>query len=258
MKRKIFRWAIRIFVAILLLHGILVTLVLTPSLMYANKTSLGNFTVYHDKPLDKALQQRLDSATEILKTSEFYDANIKFNICMNDGSRYPALVQTFLGRAFALGYTSNKVTLCGQVNVKDNYVQVNGCNWNLVQLLAHEETHCLVFHKYGFWRSNPVAHHPLWKWEGYPEYISRRAADQTDLVANIEKLNEVERKDKDGWGISFADSTLSPKEYFHYRLLVQYCLDIKKMTYDNLLKDTTSEQTTSTQMMNWYAAQKNK
>ncbi len=256
MKRKIFKWTIRISVVAVLLLGLLVAIVLKPSLMYANKTLLGNFTVYHDKPLDKELKLRLDNATEILKTSQFYDVNIKFDICMNDGSLYPSLLQVFLGRAFALGFTSNKVALCGTVNIKDNYVQVNDCRWNLTQLLAHEETHCFVFNKFGFWKSNPIAHQPLWKWEGYPEYVSRRASDQIDLAKNIERLNEVIRKNKDEWGISFADSTLSSREYFHYRLLIQYCLDIKKMTYENLLKDTTSEQTTTTQMMNWFTTQK--
>lgn len=256
MKRKLFKWTIRISLFIIVTLSLLVFVVLTPSLMYANKTQLGTFTVYHNKPLDKYLKLRLDGAMDILKTSEYYDPTIKFRICMNDGSRYSALVQFFLGRAFALGYTSNIVTFCGEVNVKDNYVEVNDCKWNLTQLLAHEETHCFVFHKFGFWHSNPVTHYPTWKWEGYPEYVSRNTPEQKDLVKNIELLNNVLKENKHDWGISFSDSTLVSKEYFRYRLLVQYCLDIKKQRYEDLLKDTTSEQATTTQMMNWCAAQK--
>jgi hypothetical protein len=75
-------------------------------------------------------------------------------------------------------------------------------------------------------------------------------------VKNIEKLNDVIKEGKDEWGITFADSTLTSKDYFRYRFLVQYCLEIKKHTYENLLQDTTSEQTTTTQMMNWFATQK--
>jgi hypothetical protein len=224
--------------------------------MYANKTVIGSCTVYHNKTFDNNLKLRLDNATDILKTSEFYDANIKFDICMNDGSLYPSLLQVFLGRAFALGYTSNKVTLCGEVNIRDNYVQVNDCKWNLTQLLAHEETHCFVFHRLGIWKTNPVAHYPNWKWEGYPEYVSRRADDQTNLIKSIGQLKAEVSKDKNAWGIGFADSTVSSREYFRYRLLVQYCLEVKKMTYENLLKDTASEQTISTEMMNWVASQK--
>jgi hypothetical protein len=257
MKPKIVKWIIGMLVAAVLLVGLLVVIVLTPSLLYATKTSVGTFIVYHNQPFDKELKLRLDDATEIIKTSECYDGNIHFDICLKDGSLYPSLLQVFLGRAFALGFTSNKVVLCGNTNIKENYLELDGSKFNLTQLLAHEETHCLVFHKVGFWRSNPVANHPYWKWEGYPEYISRRAADQTDLVKNIEQLNEAIRKDKDEWGIRFADSTVSSRKYFQYRLLIQYCLDVKKMTYENVLKDSTSEQTITTQMMNWFAIQKN-
>jgi hypothetical protein len=37
---------------------------------------------------------------------------------------------------------------------------------------------------------------------------------------------------------------------------MQYCLDVKKMTYKNLLKDTTSQQNTNAQMMKWFVTQK--
>lgn len=257
MRRKLLNWTIKLSVLTVLLLGLLVLVVLTPSLLYANKTQIGTYTIYHNKPLDKDLKLRLDNTKKILMYSEYYDPNIEFKICMNDGSYYPALMQTFLGRAFALGYTSNIVTLCGdEVNIKRNYVRVNDCKWNLTQLLAHEETHCYLFNKLGFWKTNPVAHYPIWKWEGYPEYISRQADDQKDLMKNIEKLNNVIKEGKDGWGISFADSTLTSKDYFRYRLLIQYCLDVKEQTYENLLLDTTSEQTTTAQMMNWYSEQK--
>ena len=108
----------------MLLLGCLVGIVLTPSLLYANKTVVANSTVYHNKPLDRTLKTRLQDAKEIIKNSELYDPNIKFDICMNDGSYYPALLQVFLGKAFALGFTSNKVVLCGNVNVSENYIEV--------------------------------------------------------------------------------------------------------------------------------------
>jgi hypothetical protein len=141
-------------------------------------------------------------------------------------------------------------------NYKDNFVELNGYKWNLTQLLAHEETHCFQFHKFGLWKSNPIANLPNWKWEGYPEYVARRNADQLDLTRNIARKIEQENLDKDGWAISFSENTITPRDYYNAWLLVQYCLDIKKMTYESLLKDTTSEQTTTTQMMNWFSKNK--
>ncbi len=252
MKLKLIKWLIRSLAIVVLLLGILVAIVLNPSLLYANKTAISNCTVYHNKPLDKTLKIRLEDATEIIKTSELYDPNIKFDICMNDGSYYPALMQVFLGKAFALGFTSNKVVLCGNVNVNENYIEVNGHKWNLTQSIAHEEAHCLVYNKVGFWNSNPVANHPIWKWEGYPEYVSRQTDGLKDLSKNMELLQTATKENKEAWGITLSDNTVSPRAYFNYMLLIQYCLDIKKMTYESLLKDTTSEETIRQQMMKWY------
>ena len=255
MKRQIRKWTLRLTATGLLCLGFLVGIVLNPTLLYANKTTVGNYTIYHNAPLDENFISRLDNATELIKTSELYDANLKLDICLNDGSLYPTLIEKLRGQAFGWGFY-DKVVLMGKANYKNNFVELNGYKWNLTQLLAHEETHCFQFHKFGLWKSNPIANHPNWKWEGYPEYVARRNADQLDLTKNISQKIAAENLDKDGWAIYFSDSTIAPRDYYNAWLLIQYCLDIKKMSYENLLKDTTSEQTTTMQMMNWYVTQK--
>jgi hypothetical protein len=140
----------------------------------------------------------------------------------------------------------------GNANFKDNYVELNGYKWNLTQLVAHEMTHCLQFDKLGFWKSNPIANIPNWKWEGYAEYVSRQNSDQKDLSKNIERLIAT---DKNNWEIKFADGTIAPREYYGNWMLVQYCMDIRKMTYRQILADTTSEQTVRQEMMSWFGRQ---
>jgi len=54
------------------------------------------------------------------------------------------------------------------------------------------------------------------------------------------------------WDIMFEDSTISSREYYNYWILVQYCLDIKKMSYNELLNDKTNENALQTEMLNWY------
>ena len=255
MKRQIRKWTLRLTATGLLCLGLLVGIVLNPSLLYSNKTTVGNYTIYHNTPLDENFLSKLDNALELLKTSELYDPNLKLDICLNDGSLYPTLMAKLRGQAFGWGFY-NKVVLMGNANCKDNFVELNGYKWNLTQLLTHEAIHCLQFHKFGLWKSNPIANYPDWKWEGYPEYVSRRKEDQLDLQKNIERKITQENLDKDGWAISFSDSTIAPRDYYNAWLLIQYCLDIKKMTYENLLNDTTTEQTTTTQMMNWFETQK--
>lgn len=118
---------------------------------------------------------------------------------MNDGSVYPTLIRKLRGRAFAWGFY-DKVVLQGKMNEKGNYLELNGYKWNLIQLLAHEMTHCVQYDKLGLWKSKPIASIPNWKWEGYAEFIARKNQDQTDLIRNIDRL---EQAPKDSWGNQF-------------------------------------------------------
>jgi len=252
MKRQIKKWTLRFTATALLITGLLLIIVINPILTYANKTTHNNLTVFHNKTLDPTLLTKLDQATELLKASEFYNPDLHLDICLNDGSKYPKLIRAIRGQAFAWGFY-NKVVLQGNANYNENYVELNGYKWNLTQLLAHEMTHCLQFDKLGFWKSKPIANIPNWKWEGYAEYVSRQNTDQKDLSKNIERLIATE---KNNWEVIFSDSTIAPKEYYDYWTLVQYCIDIKKMTYKQILADTTNQQTVRQEMMEWY--EKNK
>lgn len=248
MKRQITKWIFRLTVSGLFIVGLLLVVILNPILAYANKTIHNNYTIFHNKPIDPTLTVELEQATELLKASELYNSKIKLDICLNDGSKYPKLMQELRGQAFAWGFY-NKVVMQGNANFKENSVEVNGYKWNLTQLLAHEMIHCLQFNRLGLWKSKPIANIPNWKWEGYAEYVSRQNTDQKNLSNNIKHFLS---SDKNNWAISFADSTIAPTEYYDYWTLMQFCLDIKKMTYQQILADTTSEQTVSQEMMSWY------
>lgn len=248
MKRTIKKWTLRLVVTVLLIAGLLFVIVLNPILAYANKTIHNNCTIYHNKTIDPLLTSALDQAGMLLATSEFYNSSLKFDICINDGSAYPAIMKTIRGQAFAWGFY-DKVVMQGAMNCGDNFVELNGYKWNLIQLLAHEMTHCLQFDKLGLLKSNPVANIPIWKWEGYAEYISRQNTSQKNLIKNIGRLQQA---NEHSWEIKFEDNTIVPKEYYGYWTLVQYCLDIKKMTYEELLTNAVSEQSIRNEMMKWY------
>jgi hypothetical protein len=248
MKRQIKKWTLRLTLTALLIAGLLLVIVLNPILTYANKTTHNKYDIFHSKPLDSTLLTNLDQAAELLETSEFYNPKLHLDICLNDDSKYPKLIRTLRGQAFAWGFY-DKVVLQGIANYQDNYIELNGYKWNLTQLLAHEMTHCLQFDKLGFWKSNPVAKIPNWKWEGYAEYVSRQDTDQKDLSKNLARLFATNRNN---WEIKFDDSTIAPREYYDYWTLVQYCMDIKKMTYKQILSDTANEQSVRQEMMNWY------
>ena len=248
------KWILRSIATVLFLAGLLMIIILNPILTYANKTPHKNFSIYHNQNIDPILFRSLDQATILLKTSEFFTNNLKLDICLNEGSTYPTIIKTLRGRAFAWGFY-DKVVLQGTMNCKANFVELNGYKWNLTQLLAHEMTHCLQFEKLGFWGSKPISNIPNWKWEGYAEYVSRQNADQKDLKKNIDRLQQT---DKNIWEVKFEDNTITSREYYNYWSMVKYCLDVKKMSYQQLLTDETSEQSIKQEMMKWYQEIKSK
>ena len=229
---------------------------LSPMLLYASKTAIGNYSVYHNKPLDNDFRKRLEQSNTLIKSSELYDPKLNIDVCLKDGSLYPELIRNVLGKDFLSSFYNKIVITCDTANYQDNYSELDGHKWNLTQMMAHAQVHCLEFHRYGLWQSNPVANHPRWKWEGYPEYIARQNPDQTDLQSNIRKLLLTENSPNNGW-MKFADSTETLITFDEYRLLIQYCLEVKKMTFAKLMQDTTSEDIVKEEMLSWYYRQPN-
>ena len=252
MKQTIRKWAIRLSATGVLSVGLLVGIVMNPAILYANKTVAGHHTVYHNAPLDESFLSSFRNALSSIKKSSLYNEEIKLDICLDDGSFYPVLMEKLRGRAFGWGFY-NKVVLRGEASYHTNTAEINGYKWNLTQLIAHEAAHCLQFMNFGLWRSNPIAGYPNWKWEGYAEYVARRTTDQRGLVKNITRKIEQEQTNPDGWAIAFDDGTIAPRGYYQSWLLMIYCLDVKGMNYQTLLNDESVNQASiEVAMMKWY------
>ena len=235
------------------IFGLLLVLVFNPMLLYAIKNNSGNYTILSQQQSGAEFIKQLNNANSLIMGSELFDSDMKYTICMNDGCIYPRLIEFIQGHAFAYGFY-HIIALRGEMNAGNNYVELNGYRWNLTELLAHEATHCMQFNKFGLLQSYPIARIPMWKWEGYPEYVARK--NKASLVKNISQLVATINTDNNNW-ICFDDSTGTVIPYFKSWLLVQYCIDIRKMSYAQLLQDTTHEELVNQNMMNWYYA-KNK
>jgi len=251
LKRTIRKWTMRLTVTGALLVLLLLGILLNPSILYAHSTQVANYSVYHQKELDPHFLLRLTKCNELLQASELHDSDYQMDLCLDDGSLYPALMKALRGLAFAWGF-SNKIVLQGVSNAETNKQELNGYYWNLEQLLAHEAIHCYQYHSFGLWNSNPIAGHPDWKWEGYREYISRQSEDQGDLCNNLKQLLNCHEEE---WFVAFKDGTIAPKNYFADWLLVTYAMDVKGFNFHELIKDSTDKESFETEMWQWYKKQ---
>lgn len=250
MKQIIKKWILRLTIGGVVLLILLLTIILNPSLLYANKTTVGNCNIYHNLPLDSLLLTRLKEASKIIESSELFDTKLKYDICLNDGSKYPTLIKLILDEPIGTTFY-NKIVFFGTINFKENYGLEGNNKWNIAELIAHSQTHCLQFNKLGLWKSNPIADYPNWKWEGFAEYTSRALTKNNELVTNIDKLNKAENSENNNW-IEFSDNTGSTLIFYKRRLLVQFCIEIEKLNFEDLLRDTSTQEMTTQKMMNWY------
>jgi len=97
-------WALRAFATLLISLGFLVVIVINPALSYARKDSPKGFMIYSEHTPTRTFMVCLDAANELVKSSELYDPDWKLDICLNDGSNYPTLIQKVQGKAFAVGF----------------------------------------------------------------------------------------------------------------------------------------------------------
>lgn len=114
----------------------LVVLLLNPGVLYAHQTITRWYTIYHSQPLDPALLRRLEQARSLVQTSEVFDKTLRLEVCLNDGSRYPSLVQAVWSPAFAWGFY-NKVVLNGEVQAEANRLTFRTYAWNLERFLSY-------------------------------------------------------------------------------------------------------------------------
>lgn len=244
---KLFRrWFLRIVLFFLLLLVSLLVLILNPSLLYAHETTIGQFHIYHSKKLSDKFPVILDQAKRSIAHSSYYHPETFYDICLNDGSWYPNIIAIFGAPAFAWGFY-DKVVLQGDMIANANRVALNGYQWNLSELLAHELTHCMQFQHLGWRHANPMAGIPEWKWEGYAEYVARRA-DLNTLKKNWLLYTS---SNKDSWGISREDGSIIPRAYAHHLLLTQYVMQVEQQSFDFLLRDTRSEEEVEQALFAW-------
>lgn len=226
-------------------------LLLNPSLMYGNHTDIGNVRIHHNHELAPEMKTVVAESIEIVKKSALYDADKRVNLCLKD-SRYVNLLRRLSHGGIAATLLNN-VGIFVEINPTENHAfwrwEINSNElrkWTLTELIAHEMTHAYQY--------NNNALMPIqvadWKVEGYAEYISRK--ERNDLKTNVLRLIEEEQKTKNGlpWTL-FEDGTGTSTPYFRNWLMMEYMMDIKGMTYLEVVADKTPFETVKNDMITW-------
>jgi hypothetical protein len=248
--KKLFKRIFKV-TALCVLAGIITIaiIILFPQPLFANKLTYKNFTVYSNDQIDQNIKLILDGSLALVQKSELFNSNDKFNIILANNSLFNKIHDKILGEEEAARTTLNNVIIKVKIDVTNNLAFPafpKPCEKNLVELIAHEIVHILQTNKYGILKFNPFNHPELWKLEGYPEYISKKAefsGSDSNLATGINNGNIRIPPEKGGCE--------TPDYYYKGWLMVKYLIDIKHQSYDQILKDTISENSIYKEMIEW-------
>jgi hypothetical protein len=256
--KKIFK---RIFKIILITFSAailtIVVIVLFPERLFANKIKYKEFTVYSNDKIDDNIKIVLDGAINLVQKSELYDSLYRYNIILCYHSFYNKIDDKLLGTGRTARATLNNVIIKVRIEPKNNLAFptfYKACEVNLTELLAHEMTHCLQADRYGIIKFNPFKHPELWKLEGYPEYISRQtelSAKEYSLTGDIDRYVVLKNKATGIWIPVEEGGCEVPDYYYKGKLMMEYLMDIRHLSYDQILKGSVSESTVYQEMIKW-------
>jgi len=255
--KKIFKRILKItLLAFLAAIITIVIIILFPQPLFANKMSYKKFTVCSNDKIDDNIKNILDKAMDLVQQSELYDPGYKYNIILCHNTFYNK-IDDLLGIGPAARARLNNVIVKVRIDPNSNLAFATfrkECEVNLTYLLAHEMVHCLQANRYGLMKFNPFRHPEFWKLEGYPEYISKQkklSGKDYSLTNDIDRYVTLESKATDIWVSSEEGGCEVPDYYYKGKLMMEYLMDIRHLSYDQVLRDTASENRIYQEMIRW-------
>lgn len=235
----------------------LVTIIFSPQILFAERMEFQHFTVYCDQEFDfEATQTVLKNAYALVQQSELHDPNFQFKLFFAYGNIFND-IESLQGQGPIARATAGNITFKVPVEMKNNRTLNTRSEVDFTELLAHEMMHVLQAHKYGLINYSPVKHPPIWKLEGYPEYVSRsKALHGTDynLASEIDRYMRLEKSSSDGF-VEVVKNHFVPAYYYKGRLMIEYLIDVQGFSYDKIVNDDRSEEEVFSEMLNWRDSQ---
>ena len=255
-KKKIKKVLYSLLLTILVFVLCVATIILYPQPLFANKVEYQQFKVYSNEKIGNEIRSVLDSALSLVKKSELFDSTYKVDIFLSYHTFLNTIDDKVFGYEQAARAIDNNLVFKVAVDISKNLIYPTfhkSCKTGFSYAIAHEMIHCLQANKYGILKFNPFKHPEMWKLDGYPEYIARQKFSDTsyNLKKEIAKYIELKSKQTDIWfPIENGDCDL-PEVYYKSRLMTEYLINVRHLSYDQILKDIHSEEEIYAEMIAW-------
>jgi hypothetical protein len=255
-KKKTKRVLYTLLITVLVFVVGLVTIILYPQPLFANELKYRQFKVFSNEKISDEIKPILDSVLSLVKKSELYDTAYKVDIFLAHNSFFNTIDDKLFGQGPTAKAIDNNLVFKVRVDINKNLVYTTfhkPCEQRFDYVIAHEMIHCLQAYKYGKLKFNPFKHPEMWKLEGYPEYVARQKffSPTKNLKNEIERFIELKQKQTDIWIPVEEGGCAAPEYYYKGRIMTEYLITIRNLTYDQVLKDKRSEKEIYAEMMEW-------
>jgi hypothetical protein len=223
------------------------------SLLFFPQNLFGKFKVYYDKNAEVAgINTILDKAYALVQTSELFDRYKDFDIFLAEGNIINSIENLQGNNAYARA-TADNIFIKFQPDFLSPNFFIGKNKIKFSELIAHEMVHVLQAHRYGLLNFSPIKHPDFWKVEGYPEYISRVSILQKKDYSLAKEVfrykNEIANAKNEI--VNISENYFAPQVYYKGRIMVEYLIKEKGMTYDEILKDKRSADEIFAEIEEW-------
>lgn len=229
--------------------------ILYPNNLFARRLAYKEFNIYSGRDIKGDYQAVLDKAVVLVRASELYESGYTYDILLTDETFYKDVSFKILGPSLARSIDNN-IMLNIRADFENNLLSGPRNKRDLTRTIAHEMVHCLQMNRYGILKFNPFKHPPLWKQEGYPEYIAYQEEINSpaySFTETVRVLKDYEKK-RATW-VELKPGHFDPMIYFKGRVMIEYLMNIKRMNYDQILRDEIQEENVYKELDDWYTSQ---
>ena len=232
------------------------TVLAYPQPFFSEKAQVGTVTLYSDTKSPWPLDSLAWEADQRLRASCLYDSdrNVRVFLFYNEGTfRFFARL-SFLRpdlQGFNLSLFGNSYINLSRIQRmaarRADAPEFSIAEGSPVHIIVHEAAHGYLADHIGRsgWKRLP-----LWKQEGYPEYVANisemRKEDGATLLKRIEILN-----DDEIWG----GRQNRARVHYEAELLWEFLLDVKGYSIEAIIADTVTREDVYNDLMAWYAQQ---
>jgi hypothetical protein len=246
---------------------------LWPGILFANHIESGNITIHADQQLGDELEIALRDIEASVSTSELYDPILKHDIFFGYRNKMFSALQI----KPALTYNRNWPPYFSQiVTFRQPHFQANTLSHpehkedvvNLRQILSHEIVHTLINSHLGMRQGHQS---PLWKIEGYCDYVAASTSTFADpsyeLQASVKRIlnkdlswmmddqgnyTQMQYGHKQMSSIRNEQGVEWPTCYYISRVLWEYHLNVKGLSFDEVMNPEITDHSTLTELIAAY------